>query len=120
MHIFNTWITTTNSFRQWPPICLRPVCTVLKQNGIKHFKNSPCHPSCNGLTERFIQTLKKALKASKDDTTLQQHLASFLLSYQTSPHATTEEMSCALLMGRSLHTRLDLLKPDHETQVHNQ
>ena len=53
----------------------------LKQNGIKHFKSSPYHASSNGLTERFIQTLKKALKASEDHGTLQQHLASFLLSY---------------------------------------
>ena len=89
----------------------------LKQNGIKHFKSSPYHPSSNGLTERFIQTLKKALKASKDEGTLQQRLASFLLTYRTSPHATTKEKPCVLLMGRSLCTRLDLLKPDHATQV---
>ena len=44
----------------------------LKQNGIKHFRSSPYHPSTNGLSERFIQTLKKSLKASKDEGTLQQ------------------------------------------------
>ena len=89
----------------------------LKQNGIKHFRSSPYHPSSNGLTERFIQTLKKALKASKDEGTLQQRLASFLLSYRTFPHATTKEKACVLLMGRSLR---DLLKPNHEKQVVDQ
>ena len=91
----------------------------LKQNGIKHLRSSPYHPSSNGLTERFIQTLKKALKASKDEGTSQQRLARFLLSYRTSP-ATIKENPCVLLMGRSLRTRLDLLKPNHEKQVVDQ
>ena len=92
----------------------------LKQNGIKHFRSSPYHPSTNGLSERFIQTLKKSLKANKDEGTLQQQLARFLLSYRTTPHATTKEKPCVLLMGRSLRTRLDLLRPNHETQVLDQ
>ena len=68
----------------------------LKQNGTKHFRSSPYHPSTNGLIERFIQTLKKSLKASKDEGTLQQRLARFLLSYRTTPHATTKEKQCVL------------------------
>ena len=89
----------------------------LQQNGIKHIKSSPYHPSTNGQTEWFIQTLKKALKAGKDEGSLKQRLAKFLLSYQTTPHATTKEAPCVLLMGRPLHTRLDLLKPNHESQI---
>ena len=34
----------------------------LKQNSIKHFRSSPYHPATNGLSERFIQTLKKSLE----------------------------------------------------------
>ena len=34
----------------------------LRQNAIKHLKSSSYQPSTNGLTERFIQTLKKPLK----------------------------------------------------------
>ena len=37
-----------------------------------------------------------------------------------SPHATTKEKPCVLLMGRSLCIGLDLLKPNHETQVVDQ
>jgi len=92
----------------------------LQQNGIKHIKSSQYHPSTNGQTERFIQTLKKALKAGKDEGPLRQQLARFLLSYRTAPHATTKEAPCVLLMGRSLHTRLDFLKPNHETQIVDQ
>ena len=43
-----------------------------------------------------------------------------MLSYQTAPHATTKEAPCVLLMGRPLRTRLDLLKPNHESQVVDQ
>jgi len=92
----------------------------LWQNGINHIKSSPYHPSTNGQIERFIQTLKKALKAGKDEGPLKQRLARLLLSNQTAPHATTKEVPCALLMGRSLCTRLDLLKTNHETQVVDQ
>ena len=92
----------------------------LRQNGIKHIKSSPYHPLTNGQTERFIQTFKKALKAGKDEGSLKQRLARFLLSYRTAPHATTKEAPCVLLMGRPLCTRLDLLKPNHESQVVDQ
>ena len=84
----------------------------LRQNGIKHFKSYPYHPTTNGLMQRFIQTLKKASLASKDKGTMQQQLANFLLTYRASPSATTKEKPSVLLMGRSLHTRVDLLKPD--------
>ena len=74
----------------------------------------------NVQSERFIQTFKKALKAGKHEGSLKQRLARFLLSYRTAPYATTKEAPCVLLMGRPLRTRLDLLKPNHESQVVDQ
>jgi len=50
-------------------------------NGIKHFRSAPYHPATNGMEERFIQTMKKALKASKSEGTVSQRLAKF-----TGPH----------------------------------
>ena len=62
----------------------------LRTNGIKHIRNAPYHPSSNGQAERFVQTLKRSLKASeKDGRALSHRLAEFLLSYRTTPHATT-------------------------------
>ena len=52
------------------------------------------------------------MKASKHDhLPLSHRLQNFLFTYRTTPHATTKESPCTLFMGRSLRTRLDLLKP---------
>ena len=84
-----------------------------KKNGIKHTRSSPYHPASNGEAERFVRTFKEAMKAGKNDgLTLAHRLASFLLTYRTTPHSTTGTPPCELLMGRSLRTRWDLLKPD--------
>ena len=41
---------------------------LMKENGIKHIGTSPYHPTLNGEAERFVQTLKHSLKASKNDS----------------------------------------------------
>ena len=33
----------------------------MKANSIKHIRSAPYHPSSNGLTERFVQTFKRAI-----------------------------------------------------------
>ena len=40
----------------------------MKANGVKHIMTLPYHPSSNGEAERFVQTFKRSLKASKDDS----------------------------------------------------
>ena len=37
----------------------------LSLNGIKHTRSAPYHPATNGLAERFVQSLKHNLKATK-------------------------------------------------------
>ena len=44
--------------------------TFTKANGIKHIRCTPYHPSSNGLAERFVQTFKRAMKASQRDVNL--------------------------------------------------
>ena len=93
----------------------------MRRNGIRHTRVSPYHPAANGEAERFVRTFKEAMKASKGDGLTWTHrLDNFLLTYRTTPHATTGTPPCELLMGRSLRTRWDILKPNLGKHVHQQ
>ncbi|XP_049519492.1 uncharacterized protein K02A2.6-like [Dermacentor silvarum] len=83
----------------------------VKELGCRHVLTAPYHPSSNGLAERFIQTLKNALRKSSGADTLQLRLHKFLLNYRNSPHSTTNESPANLLLGRRLRNQLDVVKP---------
>ena len=80
---------------------------------------SAYHPSSNGLTERFVQTFKYALESSAADPacTPQQRIIRFLLSYRSTPHASTGSSPAKLFLGRELRTRLSLTRPDLASRV---
>ena len=85
----------------------------VKSNGIRHSLSSPYHPASNGEAERFVRTFKEAMKTGRNDgLTLAHRINNFLLTYRTTPHTTTGTPPCELLMGRTLRTHWDLLKPD--------
>ena len=90
----------------------------MKKNGIKHIRSAPGHPSSNGEAERFVQTFKRGLKASKrDGGSLQIRLDKFLFMYRTTPNATTGVSPAELFLKCTLRTRLDLLHPSVQTRV---
>ena len=75
-------------------------------------------PPQMGLRKGLSRPFKRAIKAGKaSGRPIDQRLASFLLTYRTTPHATTGEMPCQLFMGRKLRTRLDLLRPAVDRRV---
>ena len=95
--------------------------TFMRNNGIKHIRCAPYHPSSNGLAERFIQTFKKAMLAGdREGCDLKYRLCQFLLKYRSSPHTTTDVAPCELFLKRSMRTRLDMLKPDLQRMVLDQ
>ena len=90
----------------------------MKQNGVRHIRCAPYHLASNSLAECFVQSVKQALRASAmDGQTLSQRLSSFLLTYRSTPHATTGVAPCTLFLQRQIRTRLDLLRPDQRSHV---
>ncbi|XP_048084302.1 uncharacterized protein LOC125284409 [Alosa alosa] len=101
-----------------PQFCAEEFSVFLKSNGVKHIRSAPYHPATNGLAERFVQTFKHALKASKGIARVRQRLDAFLLTYRNTPHATTKETPAMLFLGCRLRSRLDFLKPSVAGAVH--
>ncbi|XP_055633675.1 uncharacterized protein K02A2.6-like [Toxorhynchites rutilus septentrionalis] len=94
--------------------------TFLQRGGVKYHKfSAPYHPATNGQAERYVQTIKRALKAMGTTTnTLQANINEFLQQYRKAPHAETGESPAKLFLGRNIRTRLDLVRPlDASTKV---
>ena len=61
---------------------------------------------------------KRAMKAGETDVlSLNQRLSEFLVSYRSTPHATTNASPSELFLQRKLRTRFDLLKPKLKATV---
>ena len=82
----------------------------MRRNGIKHIKTAPYHPASNGLAERAVRTFKEAMEKMEGGN-VNKKLTRFLLTYRTTPHATTGVTPAELLMKRHVRTRLDLMRP---------
>ena len=91
----------------------------MKVNGIKHICSVLYHPSTNRLAERFVQAIKRAMKASaQHEHNLNTGLSQFLLGYYLStPHATTNISPGELFLQQKLYTCFDLLKPNIKSVV---
>ena len=88
----------------------------VRMNGIKHIRCPPYHPATNGLVERFVQSLKAALKASLNSgLPLHRRVLNFLFTYRSTPHTTTGVSPSSLFLHRRIRTRLDLLHPNSES-----
>ena len=91
----------------------------MRANGVKHIRSAPYYPASNGAAERLVQTIKQAVKSGhRSGIPLERMLASFLLHYRTTPHATTGVAPSSLMFGRIIRTRLDLLMPEVTERVH--
>ena len=64
----------------------------MRSNGIRHIRCTPYHPASTGAVERLVRTFKQAMKAGRHEGLTRQHqLENFLLTYRSTPHATTNE-----------------------------
>ena len=90
--------------------------TTGNEDGIKHTRAPPYHPSTNGAAERFVQMLKKSLKQNSQ-LTIQHQLSNLLLSYWSTPHTTTGVSPAELFLKQLLRVHLSKMKPDQEGAV---
>lgn len=90
----------------------------MKNNGVKHIRVAPYHLASNGAAERFVQTFKQSMKASKNDLrSLKDRLYRFQLQYLNIPNSATGVTPAELFMRRPLKTRLNLLRPHLQSKV---
>ncbi|XP_024869411.1 uncharacterized protein K02A2.6-like [Temnothorax curvispinosus] len=83
----------------------------LQGSGVKFHKFIA--PATNGQAERCVQTVKDALKTmATTPGSLQHNLNKFLCQYRKAPHATTGQSPAQLFLGRTIRTRLDLVRAD--------
>ncbi|CAD6184352.1 unnamed protein product [Caenorhabditis auriculariae] len=85
------------------------------QNGhIQHIRTAPYCPQSNGQAERFVDTLKRALKKlQKGEEKISENILNqFLMIYRRTPLTVLQGKSAAQIhLGRQLRTELDALKP---------
>ncbi|XP_017759424.1 PREDICTED: uncharacterized protein K02A2.6-like [Eufriesea mexicana] len=72
---------------------------------IQYLRSPPHMPQCNGLAERVVQTVKKALDDSCDN------LDSIVSTYKYTPHRELQDRALAeIFFARRLRTSLDIFK----------
>ena len=91
-----------------------------KMNGIRHVLCPTFSPKSNGQIERFVQTFKRAMKKLHEKSSdLDLNLAKFLLTYRNTPHSVTGQPPAVRFKGRTLRSRLHLLRPTDRLVLEN-
>lgn len=84
----------------------------IKINGIIHKRSAPYHPATNGLAERFVQTLKQALRKTEfSNENIVKQVQKFLFHYRVTPIPELRQSPAERIFGRNLRSRLDLIFP---------
>lgn len=85
-----------------------------EQFGIKHVTTPTYHPESNGQVEKYVDTVKTALRKLSQDVSskgLEADLYNFLFQYRVTPHSRTGVSPGELFMGRRLRCPMDLACP---------
>ncbi|KAI5743861.1 hypothetical protein M8J77_022987 [Diaphorina citri] len=89
----------------------------LKKNNVIHKTIAPYHPATNGQAERYVQILKNALIAMKNEGDIDVQLARLLLQYRKTPQTSTNVSPSVLMFGREIRSKLDMIKPNIYAKV---
>jgi len=90
----------SHEFRDW-----------CKHYGILQRFTAGYHPSSNGQAERFVQFVKRKLRAMKDDSgTLVDKVRCILHRQRITPHSETRKSPSELFFNRQIRSPLDLIR----------
>ena len=100
----NTSIVKTDN---GPPFNSHKFASYMKDNRIKHHRITPLWPEANGEVERFVRTIKKAIKAAKvEGKDWKKEINIFLKHYRATPRASTKVPPAKGMFGRNIKTCL--------------
>lgn len=80
--------------------------------GVLHVRSAPFHPQSNGQAERFVDTVKRALKKAEGEGSVATVLQSFLKAYRSTPLPINNSSPAKLMFGREIRTVMSLVKED--------
>ena len=85
---------------------------VLRLIACKGLRTTPYHPMCNGLCERFNQTLKKMLRrmTAEQPKEWPRFIAPLLFAYREAPQSSTRFSPFELVYGRTVRGPLQILR----------
>ena len=92
------------------------------RNNIKHERTSPSWPQCNGMAERFVQTLKIGLTtmASQWGDEWDNHVARILYGYRFSSQGSTKFSPFFVLTGRTPRLSSDNVREKFQEVIHEE
>lgn len=106
-----------------PPFSSQEFIKFCQANGIQPSKSPPYHPQSNGLAERGVQTVKKALEKAVPRTVqrlseseMREKLAHFLFAYRNTPSTATGTCPSENVLKMKPRVKFDLIKPTFNGQ----
>ena len=100
-------IPTTLRTDNGPPFNGHDFGEFARSMGFQHRKVTPLWPAANGIAERFMRSLNKALRAAViEQRSWRQELYAFLRAYRATPHSTTGISPMEALNRRAMNIQL--------------
>ncbi len=96
-----------------PQFTSREFVEFCRNNCIKQLHSAPYFPQSNGQAERFVQTIKRALKIAmleNPSEPVHRKLQRFLMAYRRAPVLPSGESPSQLMLNRRIRTRIDVLR----------
>ncbi|KAK9745021.1 hypothetical protein QE152_g7269 [Popillia japonica] len=101
-----------------PPFGSNNFKVFLDEFNIEHHRITPYWPEANGLAERSVRTIKKAIFcANIENKNLKEELDNFLLNYRSTQHSTTGQCPFSAIFNRNVRNTLPTIIPYDNSEL---